>query len=360
MKNVSSKKNILYISILIISVLLIAVFAVTGRNSQKTNTTNTTLVPVNEPSTNGPEPTPDPFADLTIPYLRNREYQSKLGELQKVNENVSYTSYLSNYDSDGLRINGLLTIPKGIPSTSSGNKWPAIVFVHGYIPPANYSTTENYASYVDYLARNGFVVFKIDLRGHAQSEGEAGGGYYSGDYVIDTLNARAALQSSDFVHPDKIGLWGHSMAGNVTYRAFTAKPEISAIVIWAGAVYTYEDMQQFGIDDNSYRPPAATSQPQRRRQLLRERHGNFDPNSAFWRQVAPTNYLGDLKGAIQLNHAVDDAVVSIEYSRNLMRLLDSTPIIHELYEYPSGGHNMTGASFTTAMQKTVEFYKKYL
>src|SRR5690606_8606887 len=105
------------------------------------------------------------------------------------------------------------------------------------------------------LARNGFVVFKIDLRGHAESEGEAGGGYYGSDYVVDTLNARAALASSDFVNPKKIGHWGHSMAGNVTSRALAAMPEIPAVTIWGGAVYTYSDMQKYGIDDNSYRPP---------------------------------------------------------------------------------------------------------
>lgn len=52
------------------------------------------------------------------------------------------------------------------------------------------------------------MVFKIDLRGHGESEGEAGGGYYSDDYIQDTLYARAVLQSTDFVDGDNIGLWG--------------------------------------------------------------------------------------------------------------------------------------------------------
>jgi|GEM_PF-5243986 len=29
-------------------------------------------------------------------------------------------------------------------------------------------------------------------------------------------------------------------------------------------------------------------------------------------------------------------------------------------EYPSGGHNINGASFSVAMQRTVDFYKKHL
>lgn len=304
-----------------------------------------------------PTPTPFPFQDMTIPYLRSRNYESRLGELTKYSETSLYTSYLTSYTSDGLKINGLLTIPK---EEMPEGGYPAIVFVHGYIAPTIYETTQRYNDHVNYLARNGFVVFKIDLRGHGDSEGEAGGAYYSSDYVIDTLNAFSALQNYEVVNPRAIGLWGHSMAGNVTFRAFAAKPDIPAVVIWAGAGFTYTDLAEYRISDNSYRPPQQNTQRARKRQQLREAYGDFDPNHDFWKMVTPSNYVNDLKGAIQLNHAVDDNVISIEYSRNLNKILDSTSVIHELYEYPSGGHNITGGNFTKAMQNTVEFYKKYL
>lgn len=298
-----------------------------------------------------------PFYELTIPYLREREYKSSLGEQKQALETSDYIGYLTSFSSDDLRINGLLTVPKG---QMPAGGWPAIVFVHGYIPPASYRTLENYSQYVDYLARNGFVVFKIDLRGHDLSEGEAGGGYYSGDYIIDTLNARAALQSLDFVSPQKIGLWGHSMSGNVVARALAAAPDIPAVSIWAGAVYTYADFSQFRISDNSYQPPSQDSEARRKRNELFETHGSFDPESSFWRQVPMTNYLADIKGAIQLNHVVNDPVVSIDYSRNLNRILDQTDIEHELNEYSSGGHNFTGSVFAQVMQNTVAFFNKHL
>jgi uncharacterized protein len=298
-----------------------------------------------------------PFQEMTIPYLRSREYKSQLGEMQQLSQNGSYTNYLTSYDSDGYKINAQLTIPAG---KKPKNGWPAIVFVHGYIPPANYQTLSNYSAYVDYLASQGFVIFKIDLRGHGESEGEAGGAYYSSDYVIDTLNARAALQNSDFVNPDKIGLWGHSMAGNVISRALAVNPKIPAVVIWAGAVYTYKDMREFSIQDSSYQPPTVNSLSRKKRNELFEKYGQFDPNSKFWKQVPMINYLGDIKGAISLNHAVDDPVVNIGYSRNLNKILDKTAIPHELNEYPSGGHNITDPSFGPAMQNTVKFYNKYL
>ena len=302
-------------------------------------------------------PTPFPFWEMTIPYLSSRTYGSVLGELNQAAQTTDYTSYLTSFDSDGLKVNGLLTTPSGeVPEGG----FAAIVFLHGYIPPSQYQTTTDYAAYVDYLARNGFVVFKIDLRGNGNSEGEASGAYYSGDYIIDTLNARAALISSGFVNPDKVGLWGHSMAGNVAFRALAAQGDIGAVVIWAGAVYTYSDWEDFGISDNSYSPPRDDSERQRKRDALFEMYGRFSEDSDFWKQVPGTNYLSNIKGALQIHHAINDNVVDIGYSRNLMSFLDSTGIEHELFEYGDGGHNISGNNFNLAMQRTVEFFRQNL
>lgn len=303
-------------------------------------------------------PTPFPFQEMTIPYLRNRTYESSLGSRELIENRGSYSAHSTSYQSDGLKINGLLTIPNG--QMPKGG-WPAIVFIHGYIPPNQYETNgQAYATYVDYLANQGFVVFKIDLRGHGTSEGEAGGGYYGSDYVVDALNAYSALQHADFVNPGKIGLWGHSMAGNIVLRAMAVKPDIPASVIWAGAVYSYEDQQKYGIHDNSYRPSDIGNKTQSRRRELLEKYGSPSAESPFWQEVAPTNYLNDLKGAIEIHHAVDDDVVNIGYSRDLLKALDKTQVPHQLFEYPSGGHNISDYNFNTAMSRTTEFFKETL
>ena len=301
-------------------------------------------------------PTPVPFEELTIPYLQHRAYTSTINETTRFQRYPSYTAYTAIYDSDGLLIRGLLTIPNTPPPNGG---YPAIVFVHGYIPPDQYKTTERYVEYVDALARAGFVVFKIDLRGHGASDGNPSGAYYSSGYVIDTLNAYAALAANKEVNPKRIGLWGHSMAGNVIMRAFAARPDIPAVVIWAGAGYTYEDLSAYRIQDLSYRPGVRQG-GQQNRARLRDVYGDFTDTSPFWRKVAVTQYLADLKGALEIHHAVDDPVVSIEYSRNLMKLLDRTSVRHALYEYPSGGHNISGTSFTSAMNRTIEFYRTNL
>lgn len=343
-------------------IVVIVGFFLTGLFFYRTKHTSSTIVTTETsqsviPSITLATPTPFPFQELTIPYLRTKSYESSLGPLTLHNRYSAYTSYITSYTSDGLTIKAQLTKP----TTQQPDKgFPAIIFIHGYIPPAQYQTTSNYNAYVDYLAKNGFVVFKIDLRGHGASQGEASGAYYSSEYISDVLHAYSALEKTDFVNAQAIGLWGHSMAGNVAMRSIAAKPTIPAIVIWAGAVYTYTDLMEFGIDDNSYRPPSNNSQRQQRRQELNNLYGQPTAESTFWKQVAPINYVSDIQGAIQIHHAINDDVVSINYSRNLNNLLTQTPVTHELYEYQSGGHNIQGASFTQAMQRTVEFFNKHL
>ncbi|HWY79843.1 MAG TPA: alpha/beta fold hydrolase [Candidatus Sulfotelmatobacter sp.] len=358
-----------------LGVLIITVAYLRQSNFQPAKEISNSIQAVVHKTYSSPQPTPYKFEDLTIPYLRSRTYKSSLGELQQIDKNASYTSYLTSYNSDGLKINGLLTVPTGDAPIGG---WPAIVFVHGYIPPKQYATTSRYEEYVDYLTKNGFVVFKIDLRGNGDSQGQPVGAYYSAGYVIDTLNAYAALQSVHSssisampyptlsvtlsINPKKIGLWGHSMAGNIVMRAWTAKADIPAIVIWSGAGYTYTDLIKYKLNDSSYQliSDASSSANFQFRQQLQKLYGQPDMSNPFWHNIAPANFLTNLKGAIQIDQAQDDTVVNIGYNRDLIKLFDKTSIPHIMYEYPTGGHNISGVYFTTAMQHTVDFYKKYL
>jgi len=368
--NVSSRRNMgkrFWFSFVILAVLIVTVFYLRQSNSQPAVEIRRSIQKVVYRTVIIPTPTPYPFEDLTIPYLRAQTYASNLGELQQVDQNSNYTSYLTSYTSDGLKINGLLTEPTGTPPTDG---WPAIVFVHGYIPPTEYKTLERYIDYVDYLARNGFVVFKIDLRGNGDSEGQPAAAYYSAGYVADTLNAYAALQAANTassssvlkVNPNKIGLWGHSMAGNIVMRSWATKPDIPAVVIWSGAGYTYTDLMKYKLSDPSFQPSPESSNSAnfRLRGQLQKLYGKPDLSKPFWHAMAPVSFLSDLKGAIQVDQAQDDPVVNINYNRDLMKLFDATSVPHSIYEYPTGGHNITGQSFDQAMQNTVEFYKKYL
>ena len=301
--------------------------------------------------------------ELTIDYLRDLEIEgSELTFEQQLNDRSNYHQHLVSYISEGNKIYGLLTIPFVEPPEGG---FKAIVFNHGYIPPSTYRTTERYTAYVDYLARSGFVVFKIDYRGHGQSQGQPSGSYFSPGYTIDAITALKSLQMLDFVDPQGIGMWGHSMAGNLVLRAMLVEPDVKAGVIWAGAVYSYDDFAQYGIDDNTYRPPATSeapdsTDPRRRSREIFDTYGRPDTQVDYWKAVSLTENLQYLTRPIQLHHAEDDTVVDIGYSYGLAAALQEKGLNYEFYTYEGGGHNLISPYFDQAMLRTVEFFRNHL
>lgn len=314
-----------------------------------------------------PTPTPTEVAfpigeELTVEYLRELEIEgSEITFEQELTRTFYYERHIVSYLSEGNRIYGLLTIPR---SEQPPGGFKAIVFNHGYIPPQVYRTAERYTAYVDYLARSGFVVFKIDFRGHGNSEGEPSGSYYSPGYTIDSIAALKSLQTLDFVDPQGIGMWGHSMAGNVTLRAMLVEPDVKAGVIWAGAVYSYDDFAEYGITDNSYRPPPEPEEgqpdPRERRQDIFDTYGGPDTSVEFWRAVSLTENIEYLTSPLQIHHSQDDSVVSIAYSEGLVAVLQANGKEYQFYSYEGGGHNLISPFFGQAMLRTVEFFREHL
>jgi hypothetical protein len=84
----------------------------------------------------GPEETRDP---LTIEYLRKKNYPgSAIVIEQELSPGSNYNQYIASYQSEGLKIYALLTVPRGEkPDTG----WPVIIFNHGFIQPRVYTTT---------------------------------------------------------------------------------------------------------------------------------------------------------------------------------------------------------------------------
>lgn len=297
--------------------------------------------------------------DLTIAALREREFTgSEITLEQTLMNGNSYAQYLASYISEGNKIYGLLTVPFGEPPPGG---FKAIVFNHGYIPPDSYQTTERYVDYVGTLASHGFVVFKIDLRGHGNSEGEPTGSYYSSGYTIDAIAALKSLQTLDYVDPQGIGMWGHSMAGNLVLRAMLVEPDIKAGVIWAGAVYSYDDFVKYRISDPSRPASVAEQSPSRRRsRALITLYGEPNLTRPYWQAVSLTENIDYLQSPLQIHHAIDDTVVNIGYSVDLSNILTQHGKYFEFYQYNGGGHNITSPYFEDAILRTVAFFKAYL
>jgi len=308
------------------------------------------------PATITPSPTPT-LHPMMIAAMRQQAYPgSDIVIEQELEPGVNYHRYYASYLSEGLKIYALLTVPNGErPATG----WPVIVFNHGFIPPATYRTTQRYVAYVDNLARNGYIVFRSDYRGHDQSEGQATGAYSNPGYVVDVLNAVASLKRYPEADPDRIGMWGHSMGGYITLRSMVISSDIKAGVIWAGVVAPYPDVFARG---NTRPTPVVSVTPfpgGRWRTAWIEQYGTPEENPEFWNGISANAYLAELSGPLQLHHGTSDASVPLAASQTLYEemLADGMPV--EFYTYDGDNHNLSGF-FTTAMTRTIEFFDRYL
>ncbi len=299
------------------------------------------------PATATPIPNP-----MSIIALRAGEYPgSEVTIVKELDRGYNYRRYYSYYLSDGLKIYALLTIPEGTPPEGG---WPAIVFNHGYIPPDVYRTTERYIHYVDEIAKSGYVVFRIDYRGHDASEGEATGAYGSPGYQTDVLNAVASIKQLPEVNPDKIGMWGHSMGGYLTLRAMVISQDIKVGVIWAGVVASYPDMLYNWRRTGSFTPSPSSRGVGWRTQWI-ETFGTPEQNPTFWNSVSATSYLSDLSGPLQLHHGTDDEDVPLEFSIRLAEQVRAANEVADLYTYEGDNHNIA-TNFYTAMGRSIEFF----
>ncbi len=364
---------LLNILILSISIFLISACGITQENDidvmDLSTETNLPIFPTPSPSptitttpthtpTSTITPTPTPtLHPMTILAMRQTPFPGSAIVIENtLTAAYNYNRYYAYYLSEGYKIYGLLTVPSGDPPEGG---WPSIVFNHGYILPTQYRTTERYIAYVDWLARSGYIVFRIDYRGHDQSEGSALGAYGDPGYTVDVLNAVASLQQFPLANPEKIGMWGHSMGGYLTLRSMVISEDIKAGVIWAGVVASYPDMMTRWRRNTPGPAPTPPTFARRWQQEWSEEYGTVDENPDFWSLISSNSYVNEISGPIQLHHGTADESVPVVFSELLWNEILAVNGEVEFYTYEGDDHNLS-RYFSLAMTRTIEFFDRYL
>jgi len=301
---------------------------------------------------------PEEMHPLMVEYMRQQVYPgSDIVIEETLAPGVNYNRYIAAYQSEGLKIYALLTVPNG---TKPATGWPVIIFNHGFIPPEIYRTTERYVAYVDGFARNGYIVFRSDYRGHGFSEGEAGSSRGSPDYTIDVLNAVAAMKRYADADAARIGMWGHSMGGLLTLRSMVTTKDVKVGVIWAGVVASYPELYNRRNPQPDPQPvDPETANRRRWREEIVEKWGTPEEAPEIWAAISPNAYVTEISGPLQLHHGTNDSDVPVEWSQILNTQLQAVTGTVEYYEYVGDDHNLS-INFSSAMARSIAFFDQYL
>lgn len=122
---------------------------------------------------------------------------------------------------NGARLSALMFIPEGVSTSTPA---PAVVIAHGYV-----NQKEVMSNFSLEFARRGYVVLAPDLSGHGGSQVIPDDGSRG---VGDMLRYVHALP---FVHPDHVGLVGHSMGGWSVVTAALENRELVRTVVVVGS-----------------------------------------------------------------------------------------------------------------------------
>jgi len=306
-------------------------------------------------------PTSRPVAvsdPLALSTMKKKSYPGSDILIEKqLTTTKSSTSYLTSYTSEGLKQYALMTVPVGKKPQGG---WPVILFNHGYIPPAQYTTATSYASMVSPLSQAGYIVFKPDYRGNGNSDGTPKQIYISPDYLTDSMNALASIKKYKDANPQKIGVIGHSMGGNITLHELVMTRDFKAAVILAGVVGDETNILDWW--DKRIAQKSIVGNDLDTSYVVKEMiasHGRPQTNPDYWNAIDPTYYLSDISTPVQIQVGSEDEAVPVSFSSQLRDQLVQKKKTVDYHIYEEADHNLA-PNTATSMEKAKEFFDTYL
>ncbi|SFS30329.1 Prolyl oligopeptidase family protein [Lutibacter maritimus] len=134
--------------------------------------------------------------------------------------------YSITYLSDGLKIKGLLVSP------NKKGKYPCIIYNRGGNRDFGSLKIAHGAITLGQIAKEGYVVIASQYRGNGGSEGQE---EFGGKDVNDIIILPEVLKEVEVADTNRIGMYGWSRGGMMTYLVLTKTNEIKAAVV-GGAI----------------------------------------------------------------------------------------------------------------------------
>jgi dipeptidyl aminopeptidase/acylaminoacyl peptidase len=139
------------------------------------------------------------------------------------------------YLSDGLKVKGYLAVPK------EEKKLPCVIYNRGGSRSFGALNDEEALYLLGRIASWGYVVAASQYRGNAGGEGKE---EFGGADVHDVLNLIPLLEALPQADTLRIGMYGWSRGGMMTYLALTRTNRIAAAVIGGGSSDLFDGLER--------------------------------------------------------------------------------------------------------------------
>lgn len=232
--------------------------------------------------------------------------------------------------------------PVGFDSTQ---KYPVVVYWYG--GPHAQMITNGWNGgagdyWFQYMAQRGYVVFTVDTRGSAYR----GKAFEQSIFRVagekqteDLLSAVAHLKMQPFVDASRMALFGWSYGGFMTAYFMLHHPGIFKAAVAGGPVIDWTFYEIMYTERYMDKP---------------------EENPEGYKATDLTRKIDQLKGKLLLIHGMQDNVVVMQHSVNLVRAAVSKNIQLDYMIYPGHEHNVLGKDRAHLYQKITDYLQQHL
>ncbi|MHB8574400.1 MAG: S9 family peptidase [Dehalococcoidia bacterium] len=243
---------------------------------------------------------------------------------------------------DGEVLHGALYRP---PRMEPGRRYPAIVEVYG--GPHVQLVANDWSQTVDlraqYLARQGFVVFKLDNRGSARRGHTFESRIFrhmGGIEVDDQVDGVRYLATLPYVDTARTGVYGWSYGGYLTLMCLLKASDVFKAGVAGAPVTSWDGYDTFYTERYMETPKS---------------------NADGYRESSALTHAASLQGKLLLLHGMLDENVHFRHTARLINALNEADKAYELAVFPGERHGPRGPAQRAALERRLaDFFKANL
>lgn len=246
--------------------------------------------------------------------------------------------------SDGLEMNGILTLPPGREPT----KLPLVMLPHG---GPHSQDTARFHYWAQAFASRGYAVFQPNFRGSTnrdQAFTRAGYGEWGKKMQTDVSDGLAALAEKGIIDPARACIVGASYGGYAALAGVTLQQGIYRCAVSVN-----------GVADVSLMSRSEIAESGRVKIVARSLERQLGPQSGH-KDISPRYHANEANAPILLIHGRDDTVVNFDQSTKMADALKDAGKPYEFLELEGEDHWLSLGETRKAMLKaTLEFVQRH-